>query len=403
VPQIADAVVLGFTKAPALAELSFAPLRQLRQEGHLRTIHYVTWDSPELDAYVAPITQMPDVQITRVPQPLVKGTPPQKTLLYQTHNLDVALSLIAEDDTIVFKLRPDFVANVDFMRDKIVNFEHHCGTVPRSAYGIEMPKPVLRKKVWMPWADSNQFFFYEDAALLGQKSDLVQLKAPITRSDLDTLEALFCEHYYHIARYARIFLPSYPLFRSYLKNFKYLTNYPQYRLEMIGHAINSSYFLFPLIAHAWILHSQFHIDCGAQGTLRFYPNLRNMTTNWANPEEWNLALPYDKVAYWRDSGEPGLLFPNIKRIFGRLVTDDWQKALFTQDIPDLPLKTLLGLLQHIAGHGDGRLKNLEIDFYRDLQRFYRNYMNDHADTLPTVSGWPHAAAKAQAAVASAAR
>jgi hypothetical protein len=409
VTQIADAVVLGFTKAAALPALSFAPLRRLRQEGHLRTIHYVTWDSPELDAFVAPVTQMDDVQITRVRQPLVKGTPPQKTLLYQTHNLDVALSLIAEKDTIVLKLRPDFVANVDFLRDKIANFERYCGTVPSSVYGIEMPKPVLRKKVWMPWADSNQFFFYEDAALLGQKSDVARLRAHITRADLETLEMVLCEHYYHIARYARVFLPSYPIFHGYLKNFQYLTNWPPYRVEMIGHTINGPFFLFLLIAHAWILHSQFHIDCGAQDTLRFYPNLRNTTTDWSNPKEWRLALPYDKIAFWRSSEEPGLLFPNIKRVFGRLVSDDWQKALFTRGIPDLPMETLLGLLTHVSKHGDGRLKNLERDFYLDLQGFYRSYMTTYASDVPTASGWPHAAveaaaaAKAQTAVAAAAR
>ncbi|HEY1837324.1 MAG TPA: hypothetical protein VGG36_06685 [Rhizomicrobium sp.] len=404
--QITDAIVLGFTKAAALPALSFAPLRQLRQEGHLRAIHYVTWDSPDLDGFVRPILEMPDVQVTRVPPPRVKGTPPQKTLLYQTHNLDAALSLIAEDDAIVLKLRPDFVANVDFLRDKIVNFERHCGTVPRHAYGIEMPKPILGKKVWVPWADSNQFFFYEDAALLGQKSDLAKLRALITRADLETLEMLLCEHYYHIARYARVFLPSYPLFRGYLKNFQYLTNYPQYRMEMIGHALNGAFFLFPLIAHAWILHSQFHVDCGAQDTLRFYPNLQNMTTDWSDPMQWRLALPYDRIAYWRGNEKPGLLFPNVKRVFGRLVSDDWQKAIFTQEtpeLPDIPRKTLLGLLEHIAGHGDGRLKPIEHEFYRDLQRFYRNYMSAHARELPTASAWPHAAAKAQAAAAVAAR
>jgi hypothetical protein len=402
VTQIADAIVLGFTKSPALAEQSFAPLRQLRQENHLRTIHYVTWDSPELDVFVDPITRMPDVHVTRVPQPYAKGTPPQKTLTYQTRNLDAALSLIAEDDTVVLKLRPDFVAKVDFLRDKIANFERHCGTVPRSAYGFEMPRPVLRKKVWMPWADSNQFFFYEDAALLGQKADIAQLRALITRADLETLEAVLCEHYYHIARYARVFLPSYPLFRGYLKNFKHVTNYPQYRQEMIGFAINGAYFLFMLIAHAWILHSQFHIDCGEQDTLRFYPNLRNMTTDWSKPEEWQLALPYDRIAYWRSNERPGLLFPNVKRVFGRLVSDDWQKAIFTQEtpeLPDIPRKTLSGLIEHVAGHGDGRLKETEREFYRDLQRFYRNYMIAHASELPTVSAWPHAVAKAQAAAA----
>jgi hypothetical protein len=387
--QIADAIVLGFTKAPALPALSFAPLRQLRQEGHLRTIHYVTWDSPELDGFVAPIAQMPDVQVTRVAQPVAKGTPPQKTLVYQAHNLDVALSLIAENDAVVLKLRPDFVAKTSFLRDKLVNFERLCGTVPRTALGIEMPKPVLRKKVWMPWADSNQFFFYEDAALLGQKSDLTALKTPVMRADLERLERPMCEHYYHIARYARVFLPSYPLFHGYLRNFHHLTNYPQYRLAMIEHVMKGSFFLFLLIAHAWILHSQIHVDCGEQGDLCFYPNNRNTTTDWADPKTWVLALPYDKIAQWRGGEHPGKLLPNIARVFGRLVSDDWQDALFKQELPDLPRKTLVGLLEHISKCGDGRLNTLERDFYRDLAVFYRNYVATHEMRLADDAGWAH--------------
>lgn len=397
--QVADALVLGFSKSPALVEQSFATVRQLRQEGHLRNIHYVTWDSPDLDRFVAPVEQMPDVQITRVPQPVFTGTPPQKTILYQRHNLDVALSLIRERDILVLKTRTDFIANIDFLRDKIVNFERHCGTVPRSAWGIPMPKPALRKKVWLPWADTTQFFFFEDAALIGLKSDIAKLNLPILQSDLDTLEQPLCEHYYHVARYARTFLPGYPMIRAYLENFQYLTNYPQYRVEMLGHVINGSYFLFLLIAHAWILHSQFHVDCGDQGTLQFYPNLRNLKTDWSDRTQWTLALPYDDVARWRGSEEPALFYPNIKRVFGRQLSDSWQKAVFTQFQADFPRKTLLAMLEHISLDGDGRLRGLEDEFYRDLKIFYRRYMASHADAIPKISAWPHAVAKAAGASA----
>lgn len=400
--QIADAIVLGFTKAAALPGLSFAPLRQLRQEGHLRTIHYVTWDSPELDAFVAPVLQMPDVKVTRVPQPVAKGTPPQKTLIYQAKNLDAALSLVPEDDAVVLKLRPDYVADVAFLRDKIVNFERNCGTVPRHAYGFEMPRPVLRKKVWLPWADSNQFFFYEDAALLGQKIDIAQLRALITRNDLEMIEEPYCEHFYHIARYARVFLPSYPLFHGYLKNFQYITNNADYREKLIGFAANRPHFLFMLIAHAWILHSQFHVDCGEQNALLFYPNHRNMTTDWSRPEEWRLALPYDKVERWRNGEKPGSLFGSVKRVYGRLMSDDWQRAIFTPEMPvlaDLPRKTLSGILEHISKHGDGRLKPYEHEFFRDVKRFHRDYMSVHRDEQWDINGWQRAAAESKAAIA----
>ena len=49
-----DALITGFVKAPRLALEALAPLRRC-VEGHIRTIHYVTWDSPEFDPYVAPI------------------------------------------------------------------------------------------------------------------------------------------------------------------------------------------------------------------------------------------------------------------------------------------------------------------------------------------------------------
>lgn len=396
--QVADAIVLGFSKGPAIVEQSFAAVRQLRREGHLRDIHYVTWDSPEIDPYVAAIEQMPDVKITRVPQPVMEGTPPQKTLRYQIHNLDVALSLIKENDTVVLKTRTDFVPNIDFLRDKIVNFERYCGNVPSSAFGVSMPVPILRKKVWIPWADSNQFFFYEDSALLGLKSDLIKLNLPVTRTDLHTLEQPLCEHYYHVARYAKAFLPTYPMIRTYLENYKYLTNYPPYRLEMLAHVMNGTYFVFLVVAHAWILYSQFHVDCGAQDTLRFYPNLRNIKTDWSDPKQWQLALPYDEIGRWTGTEEPGLFYPNIKRIYGRQLTDRWQKALFTRYLPDFPHETMVGILKVIARNGEGLLRPYEDEFYADLKNFYRRYVATHEDAIPKVSAWPHAVAKAAAAV-----
>jgi hypothetical protein len=400
VSQVADAVVLGFSKASTLVEQSFSALRQLRQEGYLRNIHYVTWDSAELNQFVAPVEQMSDVQITRVPQPAVDGTPPQKTLRYQIHNLNSALSLIEESDTLVLKTRTDFIPSINFMRDKIANFEHYCGSVPYSALGVAMPKPVLRKKVWVPWADTNQFFFYEDAAVLGLKCDLAQLNQPVTRADLHTLEQPLCEHYYHVARYAKAFVPSYPMIGSYLENYQYFTNYPQYRAAMLAHVMNGAYFLFLIIAHAWILHSQFHIDCGAQGTLRFYPNLRNIKTDWSDPSQWTLALPYDNVGKWRNTEEPGMFYPNLKRVYGRQLSDRWQNALFSQSLPDLPRQTLHGILSVISRSQEGILGAYEAEFYRDLKEFYRHYVEDHEAEIPKISAWPHAAAKAAGAAAS---
>jgi hypothetical protein len=83
---------------------------------------------------------MSEVTVTRVPQPVAHGTPYQKTIVYQIHNLAAALPLIAEDDTIVLKWRPDFAANVDFLRDKIESFDLDCEIESDPApFGVQMP------------------------------------------------------------------------------------------------------------------------------------------------------------------------------------------------------------------------------------------------------------------------
>ncbi len=42
------------------------------------------------------------------------------------------------------------------------------------------------------------------------------------------------------------------------------------------------------------------------------------------------------------------------RPFGRLMDDQWQNALFTRAISDLPQATLKGMLEHVAHSRDGR-------------------------------------------------
>jgi hypothetical protein len=371
--------MLGFAKTPLLVERSFAPLRRLRQEGVLRTIHYVTWDSPEIDAHVAPILNMPDVQVTRIPQPIARGTPYQKTLVYQIQNLAAALSLIEEDDALVLKLRPDFVAGVDFLREKIVDFDFNCEIENDPApLGVAMPKPVFHRKIWTPWADANQPFFYEDAAFMGRKDDLQRLTIPAKRADLDMLELEPCYHYYHIVRFAKPFLPSYPLFEAYLQNYQHITNNMPYRSKLIPHFVNNGgHFLYLLIAHAWILDSHFHVDMGEPGDLQFYPNTRNKSTDWSKPETWNLAYPYESVSTWRMTEFPGRFTLNIMRPYARLMDDQWQNALFTRDIPELSRATLKRMLETISQCGDGRMKKGERAFYDELRAFYRTQMKGH--------------------------
>ncbi|HEY0281282.1 MAG TPA: hypothetical protein VGC27_01515, partial [Rhizomicrobium sp.] len=71
----AVAVVVGYTKREGLLRKSFAPLRRLKQAGVIDRILYVTWDKPELDAWLADAAAMPEVELVRVPEPEVSGKP----------------------------------------------------------------------------------------------------------------------------------------------------------------------------------------------------------------------------------------------------------------------------------------------------------------------------------------
>src|SRR4029077_16092674 len=138
-----------------------------------RHIHYVTWDSPTLDAYLAPLALMGDVRLTRVPEPETIGNGNQRGVVYQVKNLEAGLALLRDEDALVLKYRPDFIASARLLREKIANFDHFCAPVSTFApNGVAMPAPVLAHKIWVPWADSNQPFFYEDATFLGTLGDM---------------------------------------------------------------------------------------------------------------------------------------------------------------------------------------------------------------------------------------
>jgi len=370
-PHLADAIVTGFVKSPVLLQRSLVPLRQLKQEGVLRSITYVTWDTGEIDEYVAPLANMSDVSLVRVRQPQVQGNANQRGVVYQVQNLDAALSQISEEDALVLKLRPDFVANVNFLRGKIANFDKLCA-VPseRSPLGVTLPKPVLHSKIWIPWADSNQPFFYEDGAFLGRKRDLRKLATSVSREDMDILGDPLCGSFAHVVRYAKIFLPRYPLFANYLRNYRYFVNDLDYRLQLVPHLLNDGFFWHVIIAHAWILHSQFHVDAGEQGELSFYANNVNRNADWSKPESLRNAPPYDDIDTWRSGTKPEKATHSVSRAYGRLVDDTWPTALFTTQLPDFPRATLIALLENIAGCGDGRLRGVENDFYRSTAALY---------------------------------
>src|ERR1700754_5123510 len=91
-----DAVVTGFAKSRALAEASLAPLRRMRQEGLLRNVVCVTWDSPALDAYAQWIAGLEGVALQRGPEPQASGTGNQRGVVYQIEALRAGLSHDAE-------------------------------------------------------------------------------------------------------------------------------------------------------------------------------------------------------------------------------------------------------------------------------------------------------------------
>ena len=235
----------------------------------------------------------------------------------------------------------------------------------QTACDVKMPKPVLQHKIWIPWADSNQPFFYEDAIFLGRKKDLRKLVTPLTREDIDILADPFCGQFAHVVRYGRIFVSRYPLFAEYLRNYRFFVNDFDYRRELVPHLLNDGFFWHAVVAHAWILHSQFHVDAGRQGEILFYANNVNQNAYWSNPDTLRNAPPYDYIDSWRNGTKPGAAMPSVQRSYGRLADDAWQCAFFTRDLPDFPRATLKRILENVAACRDGRLKGIESDFYRN--------------------------------------
>lgn len=365
-----DAVVTGFAKSRELAERSLSPLLRLRQDGALRSILCVTWDNPAVDGYAAWTQGLDGVTLARVAQPEAAGTPNQRGIVYQIENLRAALALVPKDCELVLKSRPDYVFDAEFLARKIAAFDAWSTIPSRAVFGVAMPKPALTRRIWIPWADANQPFYYEDAAFLGRACDVAKLVTPLGAQDAITLGDETCGSFVHAVRYAKPFLGDYPLFARYLRDYRYFASDFDYRRKLVPHLFNGGFFWHLVIAHAWILHSHFHVDVGRQGTLSFHSNTANPNADWSKPETLKLANPYDTVEMWRDGTHAGKALPGLLRHYGRLVDDAWQRAFFTAVLPDFPRTMLLQILQNVASCRDGRLKDIEDDFYRGLANFH---------------------------------
>jgi hypothetical protein len=143
----------------------------------------------------------------------------------------------------------------------------------------------------------------------------------------------------------------------------------EYRARLVPLLLEDGFFWHLLIAHAWILHSQFHVDAGTQGALQFYPNTVNRDTDWSRPETFKLGNPYDAITAWRGCTGPGTASVSVQRLFGRLMDDAWHAALFAAPLPDFPDPTLKAVMENLAGHRDGRLGGIEAQFYAKLAAF----------------------------------
>lgn len=368
-----DVIVTGFTPSPALMGRSLAPLRDLRQEGLVRSIHYVTWDSADIDPYIMSLADMPEVILTRVPPPRTEGTRAQRNLVYQIENLAAALQLLPQDNALVLKWRPDFVARHAFLRDKITVFENWSVVPDNVCFDVAMPPHLFQNKVWIPWADSNSPFFLEDAVFFGMRRDIERLVTPLTPGDMAILDDAACRWYAHVLRYGKIFASRYPLLENYFKLSRFFPMDIEHRKKLIPYLVDNAFGWHLLVANAWILHSQFHVDIGAQGDLSFFSNEVNRDADWSRPETLKVAFPYNDVAMWREGTRAGAAFPSVSRAFGRLMDDAWQRALFTVPLPDFPRDTLVALMENVARCRDGRLAELEAEFYQQVERIYNDY------------------------------
>jgi hypothetical protein len=375
------AIVTGFTRNPELLHLSLAPLRQLKQRGAIDRIVCVTWDKGEIDHCVAPITNMPDVELIRVPEPAVKGSRYQRGVVYQVRNLEAALDHVP-DDALVLKTRPDFISDPDLLYRKLNEFDTLCAPSKFAiGDGLGLPASPFRAKIWIPWADANQPFFYEDATFIGLKSDVAKLATPHIADKLSVLDTATNTHgpFAHVIRYGSLFRSEYPVFARYLRDYKYFNNDMAYRGKLVPVLLRESHFWTLAIVHAWILANSFHVDAGRPGQLRFYANHFNEQADWSSLSSLRINPPFNDVEGWRRGVNPTSLTSAVARLYGRLMDDTWQHGLFSEPGPtDITRDKLRAVLKNVSSHGRGELAKQEASFYSALSNMHREYFAQRA-------------------------
>jgi hypothetical protein len=368
------AIVTGFTVHEPLMRRSFAPLLALRRSGVLDRVLYMTWDTATLDGYVAPALEWPEVELVRIPQPQVSGTPHRRGFVYQSRNLAAALELVADPDELVFKTRPDYLIDENFLANKIATFGT-WRTAPDFSHRIPpvMPPSPFKARIWVPWADAAPFF-YEDGAFMGLAGDLARLADPVADEIVQYCGDERAVNIAHVVRFAVPFLDNYPIFLRYIRDFHLFRMEFFYRRKTAPLFVNDAFFWHMAVAHAWILANSFHVDCGRKGQLHIVESDTARRGLGKTVEEICNNVIYRDVETWRAYEEPGTFLPLLAKPGTRLMDDDWQTRLFSGPVEQgFSYENLLLMLENVRRYRSGVLDALEQTFYDGLTAIYRDF------------------------------
>jgi hypothetical protein len=376
---VTTAVVTGFTVHEPLMRKSFAPLLNLRRTGVLGRILYMTWDTAAIDAYVAPALEWPEVELVRIPQPDVTGTPHRRGFQYQSRNLAAVLKLVSDPDELVFKTRPDYLIDEAFLADKIASFDT-WRTAPDFSHRIPpiLPPSPFQARIWLPWADATPFFF-EDAAFMGLAGDLARLCDPVADQLIQYCGDDCSVNVAHVLRFAVPFLEDYPIFLRYVRDFQLFRMELRYRRKTAPLFVNDPFFWHLAVANAWILANNFHVDCGHKGQLHMIESSTAQEGLGKPVEELCDHVVYRDVEIWRAAEEPGTFLPLLNCAGTRLMDDDWQTRLFSGPVEQgFTHENLLLILENLTRYRSGILRNLEETFYGALTALYKEFPNQAA-------------------------
>jgi hypothetical protein len=370
------AIVTGFTVNTPLLRKSFAPLLSLHRTGLIDRIVYVTWDTPANDAYVAPVREWPEVELVRVPQPDIacKAWHP-RGFIYQSRNIAAALDRVTDPNELVFKTRPGFLIDETVLANKIASFDK-WGVAPDFSprIPIAMPPSPFTSRIWVPWGDAGAPFCYEDSAFMGRARDLRQLVNPLAEELVLQCGDALSLNIAHIMRYIMPFLDDWPIFRRYLRDFALFRTELHYREKMAPLSVQDPYYWHLVIAHAWILNSSFHLDCGHARDMKLVDSASAKKFIDRPPEEINNHVVYKDVEAWREKELPGTFLPILLRPGCRLVDDDWQYRLFSGPVEQgFTHENLLAILTNLNAYRTGVLNGLEENYYAALNALYCDF------------------------------